>query len=102
MNKMSQARSYPPLLRPKWFSPRRYPWRYDQKPCQVLPGLQCEACDRAATHHVYYVERSDQQELSHLFLCFGHTRLTRDSWAELFGMIDRKIERRVNGNERGS
>jgi len=91
MSGFNKPHSYPGLTVIKRNRPRQYP--YILRTSKYFGECQCEACDKRAGFTVEYEPNKDSIELSTIFLCFNHEKLTRyGKFDQVFRDMNRKIE----------
>lgn len=86
----ARPRSYPTPLFIRRNRERTYPWIFNR--LDIDRCGPCEACAREAKYQVLYEPNKETLNLSSVFLCSAHERLTRfGKWDQVFRDMDRKI-----------
>jgi hypothetical protein len=72
--------------------PRRYPWIFQTRKSFQKGGF-CEACNKPAQFIIDYEASHFSSELSTMYLCHDHEKLTRyGKFDQVFRDMNRKIE----------
>lgn len=93
MSEFNKPRGGPEIIRRPRFRERTYPYILKSSSPVSCDG-QCEACDKPAKFSVMYESSKTAVDVSIIFLCSDHEKLTRyGKWDQVFRDMDRKCDK---------